>query len=259
MTEPVAAAAPELSIVIPAYNEATRLGSTLAKIVAFGRARFAPAALEILVVDDGSRDATVEVALAHGDPWIRVVRLPQNAGKGAAVKRGVIESRGRLVLISDADLSTPIEDFDKLRPYLAAHPLVFGSRAVRGAELTRRQPFYREWMGKTFNRLIGLAGIRGVTDTQCGFKLLDGGVARRLFSLLTTPGFAFDVELVYLAHRLGYSIAEVGVRWENSPTSRVHVLFDPPKMLLEVLRFRWRHRSLVAELVPAEDNLSTLH
>lgn len=252
---------PTLSIVIPAFNEESRLGDTLERICAFCHGRLAPGAdgalpWEVLVVDDGSADATLAVALAFADRGVRALRLEENQGKGAALRHGVLATRGARVLISDADLSTPIEDYDLLLPHLARAPLVFGSRARRDSRLTRRQPFYREWMGKTFNKLIWLAGVRGVADTQCGFKLFDGLVARRLFGLLTTPGFAFDVELAWLARRLGHGISEVGVTWHNSPASRVHILIDPPKMLLEVARFRWRHRKGIVEMAARSQSVT---
>lgn len=234
---------PQLSIVIPAYNEEPRLAAGLEKALAWLADRDGD--FEILVVDDGSQDATAQEGRAFASQGVRVFRLGENQGKGAAVRRGVLESRGQCVLISDADFSTPIEDLARLEPYLAEAPVVLGSRAVEGAVITRRQPLYRELMGKTFNKILRLFGVWGIHDTQCGFKLLDGDVARTLFSHIITPGFAFDVELVWLAQRLGHRVVEVGISWEDSPASRVQPLTDPPKMLLEILRFRWRHRRLI--------------
>lgn len=233
---------PELSVVIPAYNEEPRLEGTLSRVCDYLSKQ--GYRYEVLVVDDGSADDTVSVALRYSDFGVRVISLGLNQGKGAALRRGVLESQGERVLISDADLSTPIEDLETLQPYLAKAPVVFGSRAVAGAKLKKRQPFYRELMGKVFNLMIRLAGIRGIADTQCGFKLLDGKVARQLFALVSTPGFAYDVELAWLAQRFGYNIAEVGVTWENSLASKVKVWRDPPAMLLEILRFRFGHRGL---------------
>ena len=234
-----------LSVVIPAYNEEPRLAQGLEKalewLVTDGRS------FEILVVDDGSTDATASIATGFADRGVKLLRLEHNQGKGAAVRRGVLSSRGEKVLISDADFSTPIEDLARLEPHLADAPVVLGSRAVAGSEVLIHQPFYREFMGKTFNKLLRLFGIWGVNDTQCGFKLLHGPTARDLFQRLVTPGFAFDVELVWLTHRLGLTIREVGVTWRNSPDSRVRPLLDPPKMLLEILRFRWHHRGLRRE------------
>ncbi len=234
--------APDLSVVIPAFNEEERLGQSLERILAHlgdGSERH-----EILVVDDGSRDATATVAEAYAEDGVRVLRLDRNRGKGAAVRRGVAASAGRRVLLTDADLSAPIEELAKLEPRLGEAQVVLGSRAVAGSRITLHQPLYRELMGKTFNRLIRLAGVGRIHDTQCGFKLLDGDVGREVFRRMITDGFAFDVELVWLAQRLGHRVVEVGVAWEDSPSSRVRVLADPPRMLLEIVRFRWHHRSL---------------
>lgn len=233
----------QLSVVIPAYNEEDRLGATLEKVLAHLDRRGLES--EVLVVDDGSTDRTAAVAGGLGDSRVQVLRQSPNQGKGAAVRRGLAASRGRRVLISDADLSTPIEELERLEPRLDEVAVVLGSRAVEGARLTRRQPLYREVMGKVFNRIVQLAAVGGVRDTQCGFKLLDGEAARRIARHLITDGFAFDVELVWLARRFGLGIAEVGVEWHNSPTSRVQPLLDPPRMLLEIARFRWHHRGLV--------------
>ncbi|MEM7480777.1 MAG: dolichyl-phosphate beta-glucosyltransferase [Acidobacteriota bacterium] len=228
-----------LSVVIPAYNEAERLVPTLDRVVEYlsGRA----GSWEILVVDDGSEDATAEVAT--GQSGVRVLRQPANAGKGAALRRGVEESLGARVLLCDADLSTPIEDLERLEPALdRGVDLAMGSRAVVGSDVAVRQPLYRELMGKTFNLFVRVFGVGGFRDTQCGFKLLKGKVARELFADLKTDGFAFDVELVWLARRRGYRIAEVGVRWANSEDSRVDPIFDSARMLRDILRMRWRHR-----------------
>jgi dolichyl-phosphate beta-glucosyltransferase len=144
-------------------------------------------------------------------------------------------------LLSDADASTPIEELGKLQPHLKEAPLVLGSRAVAGADIREHQPFYRELMGKTFNRVIRLAGVRGLHDTQCGFKLLDGEVARELAADLTIDGFAYDVELVWLARRRGYRIVEIGVIWSNSADSRVDPIRSSFAMLRDVIRMRLRH------------------
>jgi dolichyl-phosphate beta-glucosyltransferase len=239
---------PTLSVVIPAYNEARRLGPTLDRVTEYLRARQGreqgrEGEHEVLVVDDGSTDATAARVEAHPDAMVRLVRQPENRGKGAALRRGVAESRGRRVLLCDADLSTPIQDVERLTAHLDdGADVAIGSRAAEGADVQRHQPFYRELMGKTFNRIIRMLGVRGLRDTQCGFKLLDGEVARRLFGELRTEGFAFDVELVWLARRHGLRIDEVGVRWIDSPDTRVHAVYDSARMLRDVLLMRWRHR-----------------
>lgn len=230
---------PELSIVIPAFNEARRLARTLPRIVAYGAAR--GITFEVIVVDDGSSDDTLRFARTFAAEQVRAEALPANRGKGAAVRAGILASRGRRVLISDADLSTPIEDVEKLEPHLDQVAVAVGSRRLAGAEILEEQPAYRRFMGAVFRWLVQSAGVRGIRDTQCGFKLLDGDIARDLFRDLVTDGFAFDVELIWLARRRGHAVREVAVRWSDDRASRVRVWIDPAKMFFEVLAFRWKH------------------
>ena len=230
---------PDLSVVVPAYDEGVRLAPSLRRILDHLWSRELD--FEVLVVDDGSRDDTAEVARSFDVPELVVLRHLVNRGKGAALRTGVLASQGDRVLLTDADLSTPITDLDRLEPHLHDADLVLGSRAVRDADVTERQPLYRELMGKTFNVLIRLLGVRGIRDTQCGFKLLDGAVAREIFAALTIDRFAYDVELVWLARRRGLRVKEVGVTWADSPDSRVSPVRDSLSMLRDVLRFRLRH------------------
>lgn len=227
-----------LSIVIPAYDEAARIAPTLETVCAFALQR--EGGVEVIVVDDGSRDGTAGVVEGFAARGVRLLRLPANRGKGAAVRAGVLASRGERVLISDADLSTPLGELDRLEPHLAAARLVFGSRGLDESRVVRRQPWYRQAMGRTFNLIIRLLGVRGLRDTQCGFKLLDGETARRLFAEMTVEGFAFDVELALLARRRGLAIAEVGVEWANAEGSRVHPVWSSLGMLRDVVRLRLR-------------------
>lgn len=229
----------DISVVIPAYNEAERLGSTLERTVDYLSRR--GISYEVLVVDDGSRDRTIQVAEAFADRGVRVIRHERNRGKGAAIKTGLLASQGSEVLLSDADASTPIEELAKLERRLPEAPVVLGSRAVAGADIRQHQPFYREVMGKTFNLIIRIAGVRGLNDTQCGFKLLEGEAARAIGAKLTIDGFAYDVELVFLARRLGYKVVEVGVVWIDSPDSRVDPVRSSLAMLRDVFRMRIRH------------------
>ena len=228
----------DLSVVIPCLNEEARLGATLEKVVGYLDRR--EKAYEILVVDDGSRDATVSVAKGAADEHVRVLEHGENRGKGAAVRTGVLASRGEWVLITDADLSTPIEDLERLERRTSEADVVLGSRAVAESEIVRHQPIYRELMGKTFNLIIRSIGLVGLHDTQCGFKLFRGAVARELFERTKVDHFAFDVEVVWLAQKAGHRVVEEGVTWEDSPNSRVSPIGDSWKMLVDVLALRFR-------------------
>jgi len=229
---------PWLSVVVPAYNEAARIQPTLDRIFNHLRRRGRP--FEVLVVDDGSTDGTAERVDERAEPELRVIRSPRNEGKGAAVRRGVIASRGGLVLLTDADLSTPIEALERLEALLSeGAALVCGSRGLAASNIVEHQPFYRERMGKTFNRLVRLLGLTSFRDTQCGFKLFRGEAARDIFSRSRLNGFAFDVEVLYLARRLGYRALEVPVDWRHVPESRVHPLKDSARMLRDVIRLRF--------------------
>jgi dolichyl-phosphate beta-glucosyltransferase len=231
----------ELSVVVPAYNEERRLAPGLRQALEYLARRREP--FELLVVDDGSRDETARVAESFAGQGVRVVRHERNRGKGAAVRTGLLASRGRKVLISDADFSTPIEEIEKLERFLQdGTPLVIGSRGLADSQIRQRQPFYREMMGRTFNRLIRLFGVRGIRDTQCGFKLARGEEGRRIAAELKIEGFAWDVEMIWLARRRGYRIVEVGVVWVNSPDSRVDPIRSSFSMLRDVITMRLRHR-----------------
>lgn len=228
----------DLSVVIPAYNEERRLGESLERIIGYLEGR--GGTFEVLVVDDGSRDRTAAVAAGLSHRHVELLALPENRGKGAALRQGVLASRGDWVLLCDADLSTPIEDLATLERRTHGAEVILGSRAVSDSQITQRQPIYRELMGKTFNRILRTLALVSQRDTQCGFKLLRGDVARQLFAELTIERFAFDVELVCLACDRGYRVIEQGVRWQDSPSSRVHPLRDSLNMLVDVLRLRLR-------------------
>jgi dolichyl-phosphate beta-glucosyltransferase len=207
---------PALSLVIPAYNEEKRLPVALARIADWLGSRSPSLSAEVLVVDDGSSDRTAAVAekTAQGlGLSSRVIRLPQNLGKGAAVRAGVLEAAGDQVLVTDADLSTPIEEVDKL--LAAGAPVAIGSRGVDTTLVKQRQSLFRVASGRTFNLVVRLFVVSGIRDTQCGFKLF------RRDARATVDRFAFDVEALLLARRLGFPIAEVPVLWFNSPDTRV--------------------------------------
>ena len=214
---------PELSLVIPAFDESKRLskslGAALAYLTALRRS------FEVIVVDDGSRDDTARVATgilaALGDRG-RVLRLAPNRGKGAAVRTGVQAALGEHVLVSDADLSTPIEELEALeRAVAAGADVAIGSRALDRGQVLQRQPLAREWSGRLFNLVVRLFALPGIHDSQCGFKLFRLGVVEPIFSRARIDGFGFDVEILAIARHLGYRIAEVPVRWLNDDDSRV--------------------------------------
>lgn len=230
--------APELSLIIPAYNEELRLGQNLDLMWQYLRQRFS--SFEIIVIDDGSTDGTAQVvsAFATDHPWVRLISYDENRGKGYAVRCGVLSSRGDWVLFSDADQSTPLSEADKLLEVLEENDVAIGSRAIRNARIIQPQPFYRMIMGKTFNKLVQLLAVPGILDTQCGFKCFHGSIARQLFSCCRIDGFSFDVEVLFIARQTGLRIKEVGVLWRNSPESRVHPVIHSLQMFCDLLKIR---------------------
>ena len=227
---------PSLSIVIPAYNEERRLAATLERISEYLAAQ-APAFAEILVVDDGSRDGTAEVAARF--PNVRVLRNPGNRGKGYSVRHGMLEARGEWTLFTDADLSTPMGELEKL--WAAAREgaaVAIGSRALDRTLIGVHQPYVRESSGRVFNLFVRLVTGLPFSDTQCGFKLFRSCAARKIFARQSLDGFGFDVEVLFIARRLGYSIAEVPVRWNDVAGTKVS-LVRGMKAFLDPLRIRW--------------------
>ncbi len=233
------------SLVVPAFNERDRIGSCLRGIGDWLRTNPGGWEWEVFVVDDGSSDGTGSLAIreaaAAGVP-MELLTHAENRGKGAAIRTGVEASTGDPVLVSDTDLSTPLTEWVKLAGRLPTHPIAIGSRGLDEKLVRRRQPFYRQFLGKTFNALVQLLAVPGIRDTQCGFKLFRGDVARELFRRARIDRFAYDVEILYLARRRGIPIAEVPVLWFNSPESKVSVVKDSLRMLRDLVRIRWIHR-----------------
>lgn len=226
-----------LSIVVPAYQEEARIRRSLETLAAFLRARGEP--FEVLVVDDGSRDATPALVeeFARGHEGFALLRLPANRGKGAAVREGMARARGPRVLFTDADLSTPLEELEALdRELRGGADFVLASRGLAGSRLEVRQPWYRERMGKIFNGIVRLLTGIPFRDTQCGFKLLRGDAARALAGEMREDGFSFDVELILLARRRGLALREVPVAWRNDAGSRVNPVRDSAAMLASLVR-----------------------
>lgn len=226
-----------LSIVVPAYDEATRIARSVAYATEFLRAQSYSG--ELIVVSDGSTDATARIAREIGGGAVRVIELPANRGKGFAVRAGVRAARGAHVLFSDVDFSTPLSEVGR---FLAAHDagcdIVIGSRALPASQVRQRQAWWRESMGRTFNRVVRAATGTALRDTQCGFKSFRRDAARDVFDRARIDRYAFDVELLWIAQRRGHRIEELPVIWTNDPLSRVHPIRDSLRMLWDLGRIR---------------------
>ena len=234
---------PRLSVVIPAFNEATRIGTTLDKLLAYFRQQ--PYTVEVLVVDDGSTDQTAEAVQSYcrtsdeGKVTVRLLSNGQRLGKGGAVRRGVLEARGEFTLFSDADLSTPIEEVEKLLGFLSdGYDVAIGSRGLKESAIAHHQAWYREWMGKLFNRVVQYGWVPRIWDTQCGFEAFRRPVAKALFNRQRITGFAFDVEILTFAVQDRYRIREVPVAWSHAPESKVRLWRDGLRMLKDLLVIR---------------------
>ena len=232
---------PHLSVVIPAYNEEIRISRTIREIVSYLSEQ--DYEWEIVVADDGSSDATARLVpeAADGDPRVRVLPL-EHRGKGWAVKNGMLAASGDFRLLSDADLSVPIAQVERLLPPQAAGvDVAVGSREAPGAA-RYGEPGRRHLMGRVFNAVTGWLVATGLADTQCGFKCFRADAARLLFAHATLDGFSYDVEVLYLARRSGMTLAEIGVDWHYREHSKVRPLRDALSMTMDLLRIRWRHR-----------------
>lgn len=233
---------PFLSVVIPAYNEEIRILPTIGAIAAHVCSLGFP--WELIVSDDGSRDKTVELVTSLGFANVRVLQAPRNGGKGSAVRRGVLAARGRYILFADADNSTPIEELNKLLTKLTdeGYDIAVGSRAVEGAEEQYR-PLHRRILSAGLRWMVRNILHIGVHDTQCGFKLFTREAAHHLFRVQTIMGFSFDLEILYLAHKFGYRVAEVPVEWIDAPGSKVQSFKVVRQFLADMVRIKvndWR-------------------
>jgi glycosyltransferase involved in cell wall biosynthesis len=247
--EPAAAAAkrtencfldPAYSIVIPAYNEGSRLGATLGKVLAYVRAKGWDA--EIIVVNDGSRDNTADIvrAFAAKDPGLRLVENPGNRGKGYSVRNGMLNAHGRVVLFSDADLSSPIEEAPKLFQALdEGADIAIGSRWLRAETQTQRQPLHRQIFGRIYNLILRLTLGLKFKDTQCGFKAFRRPAVEAIFPLQKIERWGFDPEILFLARKFKFKVKEVPVAWGHSGGARINPLIDGSRMFMEMLRIRW--------------------
>lgn len=229
-------AGPRLSIVVPAYNEAARIGATLIGVHAYLVKQSCNA--EIIVVDDGSTDRTADVVRSEF-PAVQVISYPENRGKGHAVRTGMLAAKGEVRLFFDADGSTPIEELDKALPrFDAGADIVIGSRMVQGANVLVHQRWLRERVGRFYNVVLLALGLTRMRDTQCGFKAFTARATEICFTRQTMERFSFDVEVLCIGQRHGLRIVEVPVRWINSPDTRVHIVRDAIPTLRDLLAIR---------------------
>ena len=240
-TEPAidAEARPALSIIIPAFNEELRLPTSLDRVGSYisdsGRST------EVLVVDDGSKDNTAQVAESYRTkiPRLRVIPNGQNRGKGYSVRHGMLEARGDIVLFSDADLSAPIEEADKLIAALATNDVAIGSRAMDRSLIAVHESAFREFAGIVFNKIVRIVLRLPFVDTQCGFKAFRRERCQIIFEQQRIERFGFDPELLYLARHHGLKATEIPVRWAHSPATKVNMLRDSLQMFVDVFTIRW--------------------
>ncbi|RII25063.1 MAG: glycosyl transferase family 2 [Geobacter sp.] len=228
-----------LSVIIPAYNEETRLPSYLDQVVEFLHRQ--PFSFEVIVVDDGSNDRTVAIVseLMQHHSCLRLEALTRNCGKGSAVKKGMASAKGEIRLFADADGATPIEEIQRLLDAVkAGADIAIGSRAVRSDQCVVKGRLHRKIIGTVFNGLIRVLAVRGIQDTQCGFKMFTASAADSIFPQQRVNGFGFDVEVLFLAQHYGFKIAEVPINWSDIKGTKVRLVQDSFRMLCDVLRVR---------------------
>lgn len=229
-----------ISIIIPAYNEEKRILPTLKEIYDYlSRQDYT---YEIIIVDDGSSDNTVQLVkdfIGHNNKGINILMNGENRGKGFSVKRGMLAAKGELIFFTDADLSTPIEEIERCLPYfLNNYDVVIGSRSLPNSDIIIHQPWYREKMGKTFNFMVNMVLVKGIIDTQCGFKGFKKEAARLIFTRCRINGFSFDVEAIFLSQKFDFKIKEVPIRWKNSALSKVSPVRHPFQMFKDLITIK---------------------
>ena len=232
-----------LSLILPAYNEEKRLPECMEKVAKFIKQRGEP--IEVLLVENGSHDRTYEMALEYAKkyPWLKVFH-EETPGKGNAVRRGMLEGRGKYRMFADVDFSMPIDEISRfIPPELSDYQVAIGSREVKGA-VRYNEPAIRHFTGRVFNLIVRiLLGLPGIHDTQCGFKSFSAEAAEKLFSVQRINGWAFDAEVLFLAKQYGYKIIEVPVQWYYDGNSKINVIQDSIKMFRELLQIRANYRT----------------
>ncbi len=246
--QPASTSSVDISIVVPAFNEERRLPPTLIDIIdLFDRKG---AKYEVIVVDDGSSDNTAEVVrkFERVRAEVRLIQLPKNHGKGHAVRLGVLNSHGAIILFADADGATPIAEVSRLQAALAAgFDIAIGSRALASQDTKVATSIHRRLLGRVFNYCVNIILLPSITDTQCGFKMFTRKAALFLFRKQRSDRFSFDVELLFLAHKVGLSVKEVPINWTNVPGSKVNLVMDALLMFRDIFRFRVMHRNVTRE------------
>lgn len=226
----------KLGVIVPAYNEEPRLAKSLERIREFLKAQ--DYQWEVTVVDDGSTDSTAAIAdgFAAADSHFKLISYADNKGKGYAVRAGMLRAEANWLLLCDADLAAPIEEVAKL--FAANKPIAIGSRPLRESSLEVRQPWWREAAGRAFNFAVQALSIRGIKDTQCGFKLFSSEAAKEVFPRCRFDGFSYDFEALMVARKLGFEIAEVPIRWSHQEGSKVRLVRDGLRMLRDLVALR---------------------
>jgi len=229
----------DLSIIVPSYNEELRLPSSLDRIAAYIAA--SQRKTEVLVVDDGSQDKTADVAASYAEriPHLSVLKNGENRGKGYSVRHGMLEAKGEVVLFSDADLSAPIEEADKLMAAMGHYDLAIGSRAMDRSLIKVHESAFREFAGIVFNKIVRIVLRLPFVDTQCGFKAFRRERCRIIFEQQRIERFGFDPELLYLARHHGLKSVEIPVRWSHSPATKINMMRDSIQMFVDVFTIRW--------------------
>jgi dolichyl-phosphate beta-glucosyltransferase len=229
-------------VVIPVYNETKRLGKSVPKLLEYFADQ--PYTYEFVIVDDGSTDGTADLArqLFSGVPNVRIIESRPNRGKGHGVKVGMLAARGDIALFSDADLSTPLSEIDKFWVWFdAGYKVVIGSRKMKGANIVRHQPLWRESLGKVFTWLTNRLATRDISDITCGFKCFTREAAHDLFKRSAIPDWSFDAEVLFIAQHRGYRVKEVPVSWHDTPGTKVRLWKDAVRSMIGLLRIRLNH------------------